>query len=150
MVGHKERGARGRVRQPWRLNRAAPEEGDDRWGPPVSQAQRGAKAVRGEAFSREGGGNQAGCHRRAVGWADREAEAQWGEGGGRPVEKKKKWAMAGLKGRMGRLATGPMGPKVRKSSFLNNNLIFEYTKALEICRRRFSRNFDMRIFSKIF
>jgi hypothetical protein len=71
-------------------------------------------------------------------------------GGGRPVEKKKKWAMAGLKGRMGRLATGPMGPKVRKSSFLNNNLIFEYTKALEICRRRFSRNFDMRIFSKIF
>jgi hypothetical protein len=29
-------------------------------------------------------------------------------------------------------------------------LIFEYTKALEICTRRFRRNFDMRIFSKFF
>jgi hypothetical protein len=38
----------------------------------------------------------------------------------------------------------------RKNSFLNKNLIFEYTKALEICRRRFKRNFDMRIFPKIF
>jgi hypothetical protein len=27
-----------------------PEEGDDRWGPPVSPARRGAKAARGEAF----------------------------------------------------------------------------------------------------
>jgi hypothetical protein len=29
-------------------------------------------------------------------------------------------------------------------------LNFEFTKALEICRRRFRRNFDMRIFPKIF
>jgi hypothetical protein len=62
----------------------------------------------------------------------------------------KKWAMVGPKGRMGRLAAGPIGPKVRKNSFLNNNLIFEYTKALEICRRIFRRNFDMWIFPKIF
>jgi hypothetical protein len=69
-VGHKERGARGRARQPWRLDeaaarsgaRAAPEEGDDRWGPPISQARRGAKVARGEAFSCEGGSNQAGRH----------------------------------------------------------------------------------------
>jgi hypothetical protein len=147
-VGHKERGARGRAWQPWWLDEAAvqsgaqvaPEEGDDRWVPHVSQARRGAKAVRGEAFSREGGGNRAGHHRRAVGWADREAKAQWGEGGGgRPIEKRrkrKKWAA--------------VGPKVRKNSFPNNNLIFEYTKALEICRRGFRRNFDMRIFPKIF
>jgi hypothetical protein len=27
---------------------------------------------------------------------------------------------------------------------------FEFTKALEICRRRFSWNFDMRIFPKFF
>jgi hypothetical protein len=33
--------------------------------------------------------------------------------------------------------------------FLNNNLIFEYTKALETCRR-FRRNFDMMIFPKFF
>jgi hypothetical protein len=29
-------------------------------------------------------------------------------------------------------------------------LIFEYTNALEICRRRFWRNFDMRIVPKFF
>jgi hypothetical protein len=29
-------------------------------------------------------------------------------------------------------------------------LIFEYTEALEICTRRFRRNFDMRIFLKFF
>jgi hypothetical protein len=57
---------------------------------------------------------------------------------------------AGSKGRMGRLAAGPIGPKLRKNSFANNNLIFKYTNALEICRRRFKRNFDMRIFPKIF
>jgi hypothetical protein len=27
---------------------------------------------------------------------------------------------------------------------------FEFTKALEICRRRFRRNFNMRIFPKFF
>jgi hypothetical protein len=53
---------------------AAPEEGDDRWGSPVRQARRGAKAARGEAFSREGGGNRVGRHRRTVGWAER---ASW-------------------------------------------------------------------------
>jgi hypothetical protein len=41
---------------------AVPEEGHDRWGPPVCQAQRGVKAAHGEAFSREGGGNRAGRH----------------------------------------------------------------------------------------
>jgi hypothetical protein len=66
--------------------RAEPEEGDDRWGPPISRAQRGAKVARGEVFPHEGGGNQAGRHRHAVGWAERagwvgrEAEAQWGAG----------------------------------------------------------------------
>jgi hypothetical protein len=58
--------------------------------------------------------------------------------------------MAGPKGRMGRLAAGPIGPKVKENSFLNKNLNFKYTKALEICRRRFRRNFDMRTFPKIF
>jgi hypothetical protein len=52
-VIHKERGPQGRARQPWWLDEAAvqsgaraePEEGDDRWGPPVSRAQRGAKVA---------------------------------------------------------------------------------------------------------
>jgi hypothetical protein len=37
-----------------------------------------------------------------------------------------------------------------ENSFLNKNWIFEYTRALEICRRRFRRNFDMGIFPKFF
>jgi hypothetical protein len=45
---------------------------------------------------------------------------------------------------------GPDGLKYEESSFSNKNWIFEYTKALEICTRRFRRNFDMRIFPKIF
>jgi hypothetical protein len=61
-----------------------------------------------------------------------------------------RWAAAGPKGRMGRLAARPIGPKVKENSFPNKDLIFEYTKALEICRRRFRRDFDMRIFPKIF
>jgi hypothetical protein len=45
---------------------------------------------------------------------------------------------------------GSDGPKSEENSFPNKNWIFEYTKALEICTRRFRRNFDMRIFPKIF
>jgi hypothetical protein len=59
-----------------------------------------------------------------------------------------RWATARPKGRMGRLAAGPIGLKVKENSFPNKDLIFEYTKALEICRRRFRRDFDMRIFLK--
>ncbi len=58
--------------------------------------------------------------------------------------------LAGLRGRAGRLAAGPIGPKAKENSFPNKNWIFEFTKALEICRRRFRRNFDMRIFPKFF
>jgi hypothetical protein len=43
-----------------------------------------------------------------------------------------------------------VGRILRKKFFSNKNWIFEYTKALEICRRRFRRNFDMRIFPKFF
>jgi hypothetical protein len=53
-----------------------------------------------------------------------------------------KWASTG--------EAGPDGPKSEENSFPNKNWIFKYTKALEICTRRFSRNFDMRIFPKIF
>jgi hypothetical protein len=38
------------------------------------------------------------------------------------------------------------GPEIRKKNFRIKNWIFEFTNALEICRRRFRRNFDMRIF----
>jgi hypothetical protein len=39
---------------------------------------------------------------------------------------------------------------VEKNSFRIKNWIFEYTKALEICRRRFRRNFEVGIFPKFF
>jgi hypothetical protein len=55
----------------------------------------------------------------------------------------------GLRGRVGRLATGPNGPEVTETSFPNKNLIFDYSKALEICRR-FRRNFEVGIFPKFF
>jgi hypothetical protein len=58
--------------------------------------------------------------------------------------------VAGLRGQTGRLAVGPFWAEGKKNSFLNKNLIFDYSKALEICRRRFRRNFDMRIFPKFF
>jgi hypothetical protein len=55
-------------------------------GPHVCWARRGVNEARGEAFPSEGGGKRAGRHRLAViwaervGWASREAEAQWREG----------------------------------------------------------------------
>jgi hypothetical protein len=44
----------------------------------------------------------------------------------------------------------PVGPKSEENSFPNKIWIFEYTKALESFTRWFRRNFDMRIFLKIF
>jgi hypothetical protein len=55
--------------------------------------------------------------------------------------------------RLGQTPSGPVrlaGPKAKKKNFFTKNLIFEFTKALEICTRRFRRNFDMRIFPKFF
>jgi hypothetical protein len=59
--------------------------------------------------------------------------------------------------REGRGQREPAGPKAewaawsamqkaRKKNFRIKNWNFEFTKALEICRRRFRRNFDMRFF----
>jgi hypothetical protein len=64
----------------------------------------------------------------------RETEAEW---------------RRGPRGRVGWLAAGPNGPEVKENSFLNKNLIFDYSKALEICRR-FRRNFEVGIFPKFF
>jgi hypothetical protein len=55
--------------------------------------------------------------------------------------------LAGLRGRMGRKVGWA---EIKKKNFWIKNWIFEFTKALEICRRRFRRNFDMRIFPNFF
>jgi hypothetical protein len=52
-----------------------------------------------------------------------------------------------------RASTGEAGPDGLKSGenyFRINFGFFEYTKSLEIRRRRFRRNFDMGIFHKFF
>jgi hypothetical protein len=49
-----------------------------------------------------------------------------------------KWAGTG--------EAGLDGPKSEENYFRINFGLFEYTKALEICRRRFRRNFDMGFF----
>jgi hypothetical protein len=56
---------------------------------------------------------------------------------------------------LGRLVTRRVGlkatgPELKRNSFQNKNWIFKFTKALEICTRRFRRNFDTRIFPKFF
>jgi hypothetical protein len=57
---------------------------------------------------------------------------------------------SGLAGPKAEWAARSAGPKVRKRNFWIKNWIFEFTKALEIYRRRFRRTFDMRIFPKFF
>jgi hypothetical protein len=51
---------------------------------------------------------------------------------------------------VGRLAAWAERPNVKEKNFWIKNWIFEFTKALQNCERRFRRNFDMRIFSKFF
>jgi hypothetical protein len=47
-------------------------------------------------------------------------------------------------------AVGPTGLEAERSSFWNKNKIFEFTKTLENCTRRFRMNFDVGIFPKLF
>jgi hypothetical protein len=64
-----------------------------------------------------------------------------------PREERGQWELGGPKaGWAARSAV----PKIRKKNFQIKNWIFEFTKALEFCRRRFRMNFDMRIFPKFF
>jgi hypothetical protein len=56
----------------------------------------------------------------------------------------------GLAGPEAKWAVGSAGPKIRKKEISELKLDFKFIKALEICRRRFRRNFDMRIFPKFF
>jgi hypothetical protein len=51
-------------------------------------------------------------------------------------------------GPMAEWAARSAGPKARKKNFWIKNWFFEFNKALEICIRRFRRNFNMRIFHK--
>jgi hypothetical protein len=57
---------------------------------------------------------------------------------------------SGLAGPKAKWAARLAGPKIRKNNFWIKNWIFEFTKDLEICRKRFRRNFEVGIFPKFF
>jgi hypothetical protein len=105
--------------------RALSDEGDDpgltdRVGPPVSESEATAESDK----QQEGGYGRIGQVEQA---------GRIGQGG-------RRWAAAGLENKGGSRA------EIKKKNFQIKIWIFEFTKALEICRRRFRRNFDMRIF----
>jgi hypothetical protein len=77
-----------------------------------------------------------------------DARAGWA---GRAISACRDGEAGGLAGTEAKWAAGSAGPKIRKKrNFRIKNWIFEFRKALEICRRRFRRNFDMSFFSKFF
>jgi hypothetical protein len=76
----------------------------------------------------------------------RERRKRWRSTGAVREKERPGWPR-GLKGQTGRWVAGL---KFEGNSFRNKNWIVEYTKDLEICTRRFGRNFDMGIFPKFF
>jgi hypothetical protein len=108
-------------------------EGGIRWGRSMVW-ERGSAA----AMARWRERRRRRCHRLGEG-------GRKGRGGGHGL-----LGCSSQKGRMGRLATGPIGLKVEEKFFSDKNRIFEYTKALEICATRFRRNLDKRIFPQFF
>jgi hypothetical protein len=116
------------LRQPWRLDAVVAQSGARR----RLRREEGDDLPGGPAGP--GDGTEAGWRRGPTGRM-RETEAEW---------------QRGPRGRVGRLAVGPNGPEVKERNFQIKNWIFEFTKVLENCGRRFRRNFDMRVFPKFF
>jgi hypothetical protein len=91
------------------------------------------------------GGGQRGGH----GTAAHEEDAAVGRHGRR---RKKRLGVGhvGQKSEQASGAAAPIGPKSEEKSFWKRNWIFEFTKVLKICTRRFRRNFDVGISPKFF
>jgi hypothetical protein len=66
------------------------------------------------------------------------------------VEEGGRWGRVGQKAKLAGWLLGRLGRKMKKKFFQNKNWIFEFTKALQICTRKFRRNLDTRIFPKFF
>jgi hypothetical protein len=103
----------------------------DRWGPLGGDRGRRRRRRAAQTQSRDGYWQ---LHQGRAGRDGLSARARW----------------PAVRSEPARARLGRVGRILRKKFFSNKNWIFEYTKALEICRRRFRRNFDMRIFSKFF
>jgi hypothetical protein len=84
------------------------------------------------------------------------ASTRVGEGRGKGIRSRwfgsASWLLDGLgrKAEQADRAAGPTRSELKRTSFQNKNWIFEFTKASEICTRRFGRNLDTRIFPKFF
>jgi hypothetical protein len=109
----------------------------DRWGPVDIETRERQPAREGMIRKRKHISLEDATDVRA-GWAGRD---DFGLRGRRGM-----WA-GWARGRTGR---GVGRAKSKEKNFRIKNWIFEFTRALEICRRRFRRNFDMRIFPKFF
>jgi hypothetical protein len=119
------------------VGRRGGEDTSDRWGP-VDRGTRERRPAR-EGVNRKG---------KDISREDAtDARAGWA---GRPISSCVDGAAGGPAGPEAKRAAGSAGPKIRKKEISELKLDFEFTKALEICRRRFRRNFDMRIFPKFF
>jgi hypothetical protein len=95
-------------------------------------ADSGRREPKGKTYFRKRAINTRASWAGRVGFGPREERGQW-----EPAGPKVGWA------------AWSAGPKIRKKNFRFKNWIFEFTKALEFCRR-FWRNFDMRVFPKFF
>jgi hypothetical protein len=63
-------------------------------------------------------------------------------------EEEVRWAEWAEEANLASWRLGRLGRNLKIISFLNKNWIIKYTKALEICTRKFMGNFDVRIFPK--
>jgi hypothetical protein len=86
----------------------------------------------------------------AAALARRRARRRWHSAGASEGGKGRPTGPDGPKGRVGQLAAGPIGPEAEKNPLGIKIGFFEFTKALQICTRRFRRNVDTRIFPKFF
>jgi hypothetical protein len=105
-------------------------------------------------MKRGGGGNGRQMRCRAHGNGSMAGEAGAVLGGGRswrqgcyPALVQKEEEEVGWAKRPNR-PVGQLGQNLKRIAFQNKIWIIEYTKALEICTRRFRRNFDVGMFPK--
>jgi hypothetical protein len=86
-----------------------------------------------------------------AGWLGRpKAKAYWRFGGSGPKGGKGEWAGRGGRGGGRRLGRIRSWARIQKEFFSNFNLFLEFGRTLEICTMGFRRDFDTRIFPKIF
>jgi hypothetical protein len=140
LAGHHEvrgraaRGGRRGQKKAAGVGRCGGEDTSDRWGP-IDRETRERRPAR-EGVNRKG--KHISCEdaiEARAGWAGRDD-----------------FGLPGRRGRWAGWARGRTGHGVgraenQEKNFRIKNWIFEFTKALEICRRRFRKNFDMRIVS---